>query len=689
MTVYPMTTVQPCRILVLDMQPISPPVGGGRLRLFGLYHALGSNRPTTYIGTYDWPGEKYRRHSISPTLEEITVPLSDAHFSRAKAWQERAGGKNVIDTSFPLLAHLSPEYLNAVKQAVPLADVVVFSHPWVFPLVREFIERDRQLVVYDSHNVEGYLRTILLDDGGFGTEIVREVVKVECELCRSADLVMACCREDLELFVRLYDVAPERCRVIPNGVFVTQLTPVSCETRTQLKRELGLPERPTAIFIGSYYEPNSQAAAFLAFDIAPHASDINVVIAGGVGDPKLVEQVEAAGLDNVHITGRICEEVKRRYLQASDFALNPMFGGSGTNIKMFDYMAAGLPCITTPIGARGIEWFNDDPMIVCDKADFLANMRRITESPALLRSLGESARSLALESYSFERISGDLGIMMERRRKNLKAPAPRFSVIVPSYDRHDLLLRLCDLLKEQVFRDFEVIVVDQSATLWPQRDSDFGFDLLYYHTDIKGAARARNTGAQLARGRILAFTDDDCLPQNDWLFNTLRYFDDASTVGLEGLVRSDKRDAAEFRTVTNESMEIQGYLTANLMIRSDTFHAVGGFDRSFDNPHFREDTDLGWRALEYGAIPFALDVVVYHPPHKRRIARESISARDRFFEKDPLLFKKHPEKAIRLFRQEGHFLKQEYWNAVQRGCRKYQVDYLSFRCMLEAAVVDC
>ena len=35
--------------------------------------------------------------------------------------------------------------------------------------------------------------------------------------------------------------------------------------------------------------------------------------------------------------------------------INPMISGSGTNIKMFDFMAAGLPIITTDIGARGIE----------------------------------------------------------------------------------------------------------------------------------------------------------------------------------------------------------------------------------------------------------------------------------------------------------------------------------------------
>ena len=63
------------------MQPIDPPLGGGRLRLLGLYHALGAQLPTTYVGTYDWPGESRRQHALSSTLQEIDVPLSDAHFA--------------------------------------------------------------------------------------------------------------------------------------------------------------------------------------------------------------------------------------------------------------------------------------------------------------------------------------------------------------------------------------------------------------------------------------------------------------------------------------------------------------------------------------------------------------------------------------------------------------------------------
>ena len=125
------TTPAPLAVTVLDMQPIAPALGGGRLRLLGLYYALGADLPATYVGTYDWPGEQPRRHHLSPTLEEIDVPLSDAHFRAADEWRARAGGKTIIDSAFPHLALHSPEYVAEARRRAADADIVVFSHPWI------------------------------------------------------------------------------------------------------------------------------------------------------------------------------------------------------------------------------------------------------------------------------------------------------------------------------------------------------------------------------------------------------------------------------------------------------------------------------------------------------------------------------------------------------------------------------
>jgi GT2 family glycosyltransferase len=136
--------------------------------------------------------------------------------------------------------------------------------------------------------------------------------------------------------------------------------------------------------------------------------------------------------------------------------------------------------------------------------------------------------------------------------------------------------------------------------------------------------------------------------------------------------------------VTNVGFEGIGFMTANLFLRRDTFCAVGGFDARFDPLPFREDTDLGWRALEHGSIPFGGDVRVYHPPQPRAVEREALGSRARFFENDALLLKKHPERYRTLFLRERHFAQTPgFFDHLQRGAAKYgvQIDdfYLSHR----------
>jgi FkbM family methyltransferase len=199
-------------------------------------------------------------------------------------------------------------------------------------------------------------------------------------------------------------------------------------------------------------------------------------------------------------------------------------------------------------------------------------------------------------------------------------------------------------------------------------------DLLYVQSETRGAVKARNTGSYLAKGRVLAFTDDDCLPEEDWLRNAFSAFSGAEVVGVEGSIRSEKVEDPLYRSVSNAGFEGIGFMTANLFLRMDVYNKIGGFDEKFDQPHFREDTDLAWRALEQGQIPFCKDVVVFHPAHPRTVERESNQERARFFEKDALLLKKHPHKYRELFSREMHWANTEgFWENFRRGAEKYGI----------------
>ena len=664
-------------VSVLDMQPIDPPVGGGRLRLLGLYHNLGSMLPTTYTGTYDWPGEPYRRHRLSATLEEIDVPLSDAHFAAAAEWKERAGDRTIIDSAFPHLAHHSGAYLEAVRRAASDADVVVFAHPWVFPLVKDLLRRRPQLIVYDSQNVEGLLRQTLLGDNDFGADIARHVAVVERDLCRSADLILACSPEDRRLFHELYDVPFGKCLVVPNGTFVDAISPASPERRAESKRALGLGPGPVAIFIASLYPPNVEAARFINTTLAPALPHVTFVVCGGVG-----EALATGAAPNVRLTMTVPEAQKRQFLEAADIAVNPMFTGSGTNIKLFDFMAAGLPIVTTPVGARGCEG-EGRAFVVCAPGNIAGTVRELLADAQRASAMGAAGRRLVSERYAWERISPGLGRLLHRHRSRLGQPRPAVSVIVPTYERHDVVEALIECLSAQTEKNFEVILVDQSARPWTP-PATIPFDLMYVHTDVRGAGNARNAGAFHARGGVLAFTDDDCRPDVDWIENALRHFQDPAVVGVEGVVVSDRAHDDRYRAVTNVGFEGIGFMTANLWLRRDTFQAVGGFDARFDPLPFREDTDLGWRALEHGSIPFAADVRVYHPPQPRAVEREALASRARFFENDALLLKKHPDRYRSLFLRERHYVQTPgFFEHLQRGAQKYGVEiddfYLSHR----------
>ena len=152
----------PLKVVVIDMQPITPAVGGGRQRLLGLYHGLGEGIDCTYVGSYDWPGEPYRDLQLTPGLREIVVPLSPAHHEAAARLGQSLGGATVIDAAFPEHAALSPEYARVAGEHIAGADVVVFTHPWCFPALAHLL-RPEQLVVHDSQNVETLLKTEALD----------------------------------------------------------------------------------------------------------------------------------------------------------------------------------------------------------------------------------------------------------------------------------------------------------------------------------------------------------------------------------------------------------------------------------------------------------------------------------------------------------------------------------------------
>src|SRR5688572_23072428 len=96
---------------------------------------------------------------------------------------------------------------------------------------------------------------------------------------------------------------------------------------------------------------------------------------------------------------------------------------------------------------------------------------------------------------------------------------PRISIVIPAYNSSDTIADCLAGLREQTFRDFEVIVVNSSSDEKTRQLVEEGFRGAIFeqaeHRLLPHAAR--NLGAKHARGELLVFTDPDCRPWPDWL----------------------------------------------------------------------------------------------------------------------------------------------------------------------------
>ena len=405
------------KVAILDMQPIVPAVGGGRIRLLGLYHALGHNIEARYVGTYDWPGEQYRCHQVAPGLQEVDIPLSDEHHNAAADSARQAGGKVVIDMLFSKQGHLSPAYVDEVNQTIRWADVVVFSHPWVAPLVSEQL-LEGKMVVYDSQNVEGRLRAQILDQfDPFQNSVLEQVIRDERLTGDRSDLVLACSEGDAEGFVHDYNWNKNNIIIVPNGVFCESIESPTLRQKKDARNRLGVSAQisDVAFFIGSNYGPNIEAGNIIVREIAPKCPQVQFVIAGGVCD-----QLDATNVSNVKLVGFVDDSQRLFWLHAADFAINPMCSGSGTNIKMFDFMAASLPIVTTPIGARGIVDTSTAGIILAECDDMPEAIHLLLASKQSQKAAGIENRCLVEKSFSWEKISPRLGKLLQCNWMRLK-----------------------------------------------------------------------------------------------------------------------------------------------------------------------------------------------------------------------------------------------------------------------------
>jgi len=357
------------KVVVISTYPIYPPRGGGQNRIYYLYKEVAKTCTVEIISLTN-EHEKSFHKEIAPGLWETRIAKSKIHAEKEWSIQKEVDIP-VTDIAFMYHYRETPAFVERVRQVCRDTEYVVCACPYSYPLVHEVVPHK---IIHESQNVEFLLKKQMLPQNDFSIRLLDKIFHVEQECCMKSAFTTVCTMEDARTMHELYNLKMDTVVEVPNGVDLDSVTLTDPDKKLENKRKINIIDATLALFMGSWHQPNIEAVEKI-FKIAQQLPQIQFLIIGSV----CLYFKDKPAPRNVGFMGVVDDGTKDYIFSIADIALNPMLSGSGTNLKMLDYMAAGIPVISTRVGARGLN-LNDDYVEICDIDQFVARIRQVTGS---------------------------------------------------------------------------------------------------------------------------------------------------------------------------------------------------------------------------------------------------------------------------------------------------------------------
>ncbi|WP_276271744.1 glycosyltransferase family 4 protein [Haloarcula litorea] len=261
-------------------------------------------------------------------------------------------------------------------------DAVVVEFPYLVPVVRAAARGLNATLVLSEHNVEYRFAERV------GIPLWRLLAAFETSACRLVDAVVTVSDEDRRTLAARVDGANVEFLVAPNGVDVDRYAPAAAARAGDIadRYDLGA---PTLVYHGNLANAhNSEAVRELLDEVFPAVReshpDATLFLVGG--NPP---ETDRPGV----VTTGIVDDLPA-HLAAADLAVAPIRSGSGTNLKILEYLATGLPVVTTPVGAEGF------PLVDGTHARIVDGEESVAEATASLLGDDERRERFAREGRS-------------------------------------------------------------------------------------------------------------------------------------------------------------------------------------------------------------------------------------------------------------------------------------------------
>jgi glycosyltransferase involved in cell wall biosynthesis len=311
-------------------------VGGGATRSRGLYEAVSKWSPVLFL-TFSTDGRLSAR-AYSSRIMVLAMPTTVDHVANRKRVnsQFHVSCDDIIASQHCLD---NPWLTDVYRTLRAFARSIVVEHCYLARLPAAYEDR----FVYSSQNNETELKKQLLEWHPLKQELLNEVELVERLAIERSAAIVAVSEQDAESLVKGRRTAAPIV-VVRNGASMPASGSDVDRLRSRLSKQVG---GRSAVFLGSAHTPNVDAAKFIVETLAPKCPDVEFHLVGSV-----CNSVTAAP-KNVQLWGVLDEITKSAVLQSCGVALNPVNTGSGSNVKLADYLANGLFVITTDFGQRG------------------------------------------------------------------------------------------------------------------------------------------------------------------------------------------------------------------------------------------------------------------------------------------------------------------------------------------------
>jgi sugar transferase (PEP-CTERM/EpsH1 system associated) len=389
------------RVLQFAPRTCWPLDTGAKLRNYHLARVLTRSARVSLLAFTD---HDQSSDSLAEVYDQVITVVRESAYTPAKVARGLLG-----KTPLPVLNYTTDAMKRALETLVSENDFDIVQVESIhlmsyLPILRH--ARRRSIVVCDWHNIESELmqRYSEREPGvlrrAYAGKTARLMSEFEKRALREFDAHVTVSHRDAE---RLRHLNPDaRIFVIENGVDTNFYSALESGARDE-----SLPRR--IVFVGSMdYHANIDGAVNFARQVWPRVREQQPELTFTiVGKDPADEVRELAQLPGIEVTGTV-DDVRPFYREAIA-AVVPLNVGGGSRLKILEAMAAGIPVVSTSLGAEGLEVRHDENILIADTNDQLAEaIINLAENEERRNQLSAAGRALVSSRYDWSSLGAAL-----------------------------------------------------------------------------------------------------------------------------------------------------------------------------------------------------------------------------------------------------------------------------------------